>query len=520
MPVDAAAVPPAAPSTSSPEAAPAPAKRSRADTFLDTFTSFRAELDAHHAQRERIVKLSRDVTALSKQLIFTLHRVGSGRGMEAVFREAEGKMQGLRALFEKLQGEVKGADFWRYERSVSPGIQEYLEGFTFFHYLEHRTLPTLAEAQASLFPPAPAAPAADPSSSAAPAPASAPAAEPYFHVTIDDYLGGVADLTGELMRLAIASVGKNLSDSLAGGKDGAGAEDKGIADIDKIGRMVREIQGEMTPLAAYARWLPKKLQVLDQSLAKIENASYNLRIRGAECQNSPAMLQALARKMADSAAGGVGGREEHFKDVLAPDFNEGTTTTDPLSTKPSDDWTGYTFDDSDEETDSFSSVKRAPQVKQDRSFSPYKRVKIRDTCFTTYQAVLLWLQTGHIVFAPLRSSFLHPTGTSSPSPAWTPRQEALRTLRKTKDARLPPPASPKSVYCLADLLSLDELNDIAGCYAPVRDAIVDYVVDCWDEVRDMPATHETEGRAERDELPAGAAKTAMLLARRLAERAE
>ncbi|BGP45325.1 hypothetical protein JCM10450v2_001143 [Rhodotorula kratochvilovae] len=311
MPVDAAAVPPAAPSTSSPEDAPAPAKRSRADTLLDTFTSFRAELDAHHAQRERIVKLSRDVTALSKQLIFTLHRVGSGRGMEAVFKEAEGKMQGLRALFEKLQGEVKGADFWRYERSVSPGIQEYLEGFTFYHYLEHHTLPTLAEAQASLFPPSPPSDSsANPSSSSSSAPTSAPAAEPYFHVTIDDYLGGVADLTGELMRLAIASVGKNLSDSLAGGKDGAGPEDKGFADIDRIGRMVREIQGEMTPLAAYARWLPKKLQVLDQSLAKIENASYNLRIRGAEYHDSPAMLQALARKTADSAAGGAGGREE------------------------------------------------------------------------------------------------------------------------------------------------------------------------------------------------------------------
>ncbi|GAA6047968.1 hypothetical protein JCM3770_006448 [Rhodotorula araucariae] len=310
MPVDAAAVPPAAPSTSSSKEAPAPAKRSRADTLLDTFTLFRAELDAHHAQRERIVKLSRDVTALSKQLIFTLHRVGSGRGKEAVFGEAEVKMQGLRALFEKLQGEVKGADFWRYERSVSPGIQEYLEGFTFYYYLEHHTLPTLAEAQASLLPPAPAQSTSSSNNASSADTETVPpatAAEPYFHVTIDDYLGGVADLTGELMRLAIASVGKNLNDSLAG--DGS---DAGFTDIDRIGRLVREIQGEMTPLATYARWLPKKLQVLDQSLAKIENASYNLRIRGAEYRDSPAMLQALARKMADSAPGGAGaaGREE------------------------------------------------------------------------------------------------------------------------------------------------------------------------------------------------------------------
>lgn len=93
--------------------APVPVPATRADRLLAQFTSFRSELDAHQAQRERIVKLSRDVTALSKQLIFALHRVGTGRPMESVFREAEGKFKDLRGLFEKLQGEVRGADFWR-----------------------------------------------------------------------------------------------------------------------------------------------------------------------------------------------------------------------------------------------------------------------------------------------------------------------------------------------------------------------------------------------------------------------
>lgn len=32
---------------------------------------------------------------------------------------------------------------------------------------------------------------------------------------------------------------------------------------------------EMDPLAAYAYWLPKKLQVLDQSLGKIENGAFS-----------------------------------------------------------------------------------------------------------------------------------------------------------------------------------------------------------------------------------------------------
>ncbi|GAA5920658.1 hypothetical protein JCM6882_003450 [Rhodosporidiobolus microsporus] len=320
------------------------AKRTRASDLLDQFTSYRSELDAHYAQRERIVKLSRDITALSKKLIFALHRIGSGRGKKAVFEEAEGKMGELRALFEQLQGEVQGEAFWRYERSVSPGIQEYLEGFTFYYYLQHHSLPTLAEAQASLLPPNPAplsaastssaaadaqavdpsspadspAPTADPSSSsssssvAAPPPAQPTPEQPYVLVSVEDYLGGVADLTGELMRLAIASVGRNLSDSLGGAAvDGADGKSEGdFANIEYIGRVVREIKGEMDPLAVHCRWLPKKIQVLNQSLAKIENASYNLRIRGAEYKGSPAMLQALARKMAEAPSGGGGGRDE------------------------------------------------------------------------------------------------------------------------------------------------------------------------------------------------------------------
>ena len=65
--------------------------------------------------------------------------------------------------------------------------------------------------------------------------------EPYVVVSAEDYLGGVADLTGELMRLAIASVGKNLSSSLNEQKEGEEAES--FTDIDRIGRLVREIKG-------------------------------------------------------------------------------------------------------------------------------------------------------------------------------------------------------------------------------------------------------------------------------------
>lgn len=36
--------------------------------YLDMFTFFRDELDEHHDRRERVIKTSRDVTALSKKM--------------------------------------------------------------------------------------------------------------------------------------------------------------------------------------------------------------------------------------------------------------------------------------------------------------------------------------------------------------------------------------------------------------------------------------------------------------------
>lgn len=39
-----------------------------ASPFLHMFETFRAELDAHHDRRERIIKASRDITAASKKM--------------------------------------------------------------------------------------------------------------------------------------------------------------------------------------------------------------------------------------------------------------------------------------------------------------------------------------------------------------------------------------------------------------------------------------------------------------------
>lgn len=151
-----------------------------------------------------------------------------------------------------------------------------MEGLTFYHYLLHRVIPTLAEVVESHLTPLPA-PIVEGEEAG-----EAKERMPYVLVTSEDYLGGIADLTGELMRLAINSVGASL-----GAVEGQEGEE-GLASIGSIANLVREIKGgecgvldalrviltsriEMDPLAPYARWLGKKLTVLDQSLSKIES---------------------------------------------------------------------------------------------------------------------------------------------------------------------------------------------------------------------------------------------------------
>ncbi|BGP45316.1 hypothetical protein JCM10450v2_001134 [Rhodotorula kratochvilovae] len=229
---------------------------------------------------------------------------------------------------------------------------------------------------------------------------------------------------------------------------------------------------------------------------------------------------------------------KHFKDVLSSDFSEGTATTERPSTKSRDDWTGYTFDDSDEETDA-KTVKRMRRVETSTTCTPYKRIEVTETTYTTYFSVLLWLQTRSISFAPLLSSFAKDGRAADLAAA--SRQSAIHFRWQTQKAGLPPPASPKSINRLADFLSLNELkflalkdlvsqltpqnaayelySDVATCYAPVRDAVLEYVVKNWREVKSAKATQVMEERAAAGELAPATAATSMMLARWLAEKA-
>lgn len=90
----------------------APAAPPQPVTIEARFQQYSLELDEHYDRRERIVKTSRDVTALSKKLIFHLHRI-TQRKPAAILNEAKPKLEELRNLLASLQQDLEGERYWR-----------------------------------------------------------------------------------------------------------------------------------------------------------------------------------------------------------------------------------------------------------------------------------------------------------------------------------------------------------------------------------------------------------------------
>ncbi|XP_034538299.1 translin-associated protein X [Notolabrus celidotus] len=225
---------------------------------IAAFKVFQQELDTKHDKYERLVKISRDVTIESKRTIFLLHRVTSVPDPEEILNDAEVKLDGVRQKIGNIAEELRGEDIHQFHRAFTPGIQEYVEAVSFLHYIRQRSLISLEEINARLV-------FMRPEKGSAEAPPTG-AQVLTFQVTPSDYLLGVADLTGELMRMCISSVGNG--------------------DIDtpfQLSQFLRQIHDGFSYIGNTGPYeVSKKLHTLRQSLGKVEDACYALRVRGSE----------------------------------------------------------------------------------------------------------------------------------------------------------------------------------------------------------------------------------------------
>ncbi|GAA6027720.1 hypothetical protein JCM8097_007999 [Rhodosporidiobolus ruineniae] len=199
-------------------------------------------------------------------------------------------------------------------------------------------------------------------------------------------------------------------------------------------------------------------------------------------------------------------------------------------------------DDSDDEFDTCLPSMPLPSFASPTS-QLFRTVTIDQASYTTYLAVVCWMQTRHITFAPLFTSFLGEEDANDPltarGEALQSRSDAVSSLIADQTSLLPSPASPKSVYRLADFLELPDLrslsllnlhqqltpqnaarelfSDTANLYHAVRDLVLDYIVKRKDEVFQSRAMREMMAKGEAGELPQLAMGTWVTLLRRVAE---
>lgn len=186
---------------------------------------------------------------------------------------------------------------------------------------------------------------------------------------------------------------------------------------------------------------------------------------------------------------------------------------------------GGNGEDSDDETDEIvaESSEAISYSATETTGKPFKTVTIIDASYSTYFATLVWMGTGNIRFAPLRSSFKYPSTLSAL--ASKTRGEWLVAANEQHSPEFPLPCSPKSIYRLAHLLELDDLaqlalsdfqsqlsleivvyeifTDAASTYTALRDVAVAYAVQNWREVAKSNALKKVKERADSGELDTG-----------------
>lgn len=221
------------------------------------------------------MKISRDITIDSKRTIFLLQRVAGSECESSVLDEALEKLKQIQATkFSLIAQELQSEDPYRFIRAYSPGLQEYIEAVSFFNYIKCKELVSLETVQNDLVFPVKEQ-LCDPESQGESVERSesvetrADSTEPTHTISVPvppvEYMLGVADLTGELMRLAINSVGA------------------GNLDIPfQVSTFLRTMQRGFQSFSYVSRDLKTKIHTLNQSLQKVETACYTLQVRGSE----------------------------------------------------------------------------------------------------------------------------------------------------------------------------------------------------------------------------------------------
>jgi translin len=177
------------------------------------FDEMGEELRKYDAEREKSIQLSREIIKESKLIIYAVQRGN--------LNEAAKNSSKIKAMMKKLPEK-------HYTEMISTAWQEYVEAMTFLIYVKENRLPTRRE----------------------------------LGVETYEYLLGMCDLTGELMRKAVNHVIKG-----------------NISEVEKINSLVNDIYHEFLKFNLGNSELRKKSDQIKWNLEKLESILYDLKIK-------------------------------------------------------------------------------------------------------------------------------------------------------------------------------------------------------------------------------------------------
>jgi hypothetical protein len=175
---------------------------------------------------------------------------------EKIASETQQRAAAMQKQFELIAPDLGGINAWRYQRQISGGIQEYMEAISFEHYLRHQTLITVEEASRSL--------------------------PDTIELTGDDYVLGIFDLVGELMRFAITTMA--TTGSLPGSNTSGDSTDERdiLMDLRGLRTNFQALDTTSCGGTSLGKDMEKKMEVMKTCVEKVETAVYGMIIRGRE----------------------------------------------------------------------------------------------------------------------------------------------------------------------------------------------------------------------------------------------
>ncbi|XP_017780080.1 PREDICTED: translin-associated protein X isoform X2 [Nicrophorus vespilloides] len=210
------------------------------------FQNFSQTIDDKHQRYERVVKLGRDLTYNSKNLISFLQVNKPNTEYHSNAKEMIAKL--IEKYLKPIAVELDGHDHYQYLRAYTNGLQEFTEAILFHQYLENGVIENWS------------------------------VVNDYFTFKTEDekelkllfpqmdFILGLADCTGELMRKCINNIAVGLID-----------------DCFKICNFVKFIlTGFLGVIVVGRNEIGRKLYTLKQSLMKMEMVCYNIKMRGNE----------------------------------------------------------------------------------------------------------------------------------------------------------------------------------------------------------------------------------------------